>query len=358
MLEGLGLNPAAESVYRLMLMQPSWGVAEIARGLAMDQRTVRSALDDLADLSLMRPSTQMPGRTRPVGPELGLSTLLARKQAALSRQEQEVAEDRAAMAAWVAEFAPTHASPDDSEVEHLNGIDEVRERMELLAAEATREALSFMPDGAQSAASMAASRSLDERALSRGVRLRTLYLDSVRNDHASLRYAEWLTGLGGETRTVPSLPLRMLVVDETVAVLPADPDRPGPDAVVLHGRGIVSALVALFDQVWANAVPLEPTVRGSGEELTRQELELLRILAQGHTDEAVARKLGVSLRTVRRMMADVMARAEAKSRFQAGMRAVQMGWLKPPAAVGVPAQLASAQGARQPLEPAEPPARR
>lgn len=350
MLEGLGLKPAAESVYRMMLKQPSWGVAEIARGLGMDPAAVRGALDDLADLSLLRSSAHTPGRVRPVGPELGLSTLLARKQAALSRQEQEVAEGRAAMAAWVVEFAPTHASADDSDVEHLNGIDEVRDRVELLADEATREALSFMPDGAQSAASMAASRALDERALCRGVRLRTVYLDSVRNDHASLRYAQWMTELGGETRTTPSLPLRMLVVDETVAVIPADPDRPGPDAVVLHGRGVVSALVALFEQVWANAVPLAPTPRGCTDRLSRQEHELLRILALGHTDEAVARKLGVSLRTVRRMMAEIMARAQAKSRFQAGIRAVQMGWIEPPVGVAPP-------GARHPLDSAELPAR-
>lgn len=358
MLEGLGLKPAAESVYRMMLMQPSWGVAEIARGLAMDSAEVRGALDDLADLALLRPSAEMPGHLHPVGPELGLSTLLARKQAALSYQEQEVAEGRAAMASWIAEFAPRHASADDCEVEHLNSVDEVRDRVQLLAAAATREALSFMPGGAQSAASMAASRSLDEGALSRGVRLRTVYLDSVRNDHASLRYAQWLSALGGETRTAPSLPLRMLVVDETVAVIPVDPNRPGPEAVVLHGRGIVSALAALFEQVWVNAVPLEPTPRGSADRLSRQELELLRILAQGHTDEAVAHKLGVSLRTVRRMMADIMARAQAKSRFQAGIRVVQMGWIESQAEAGAPpGQRPSGIPAREPLDPLELPAR-
>ncbi|MEO3854275.1 LuxR C-terminal-related transcriptional regulator [Acrocarpospora sp. B8E8] len=55
--------------------------------------------------------------------------------------------------------------------------------------------------------------------------------------------------------------------------------------------------------------------------------ELLRMLLEGQTDERAARRLGLSLRTVRRSMSSLMTRLGARSRFQAGARAVQRGWL-------------------------------
>jgi DNA-binding CsgD family transcriptional regulator len=58
-----------------------------------------------------------------------------------------------------------------------------------------------------------------------------------------------------------------------------------------------------------------------------QERDLLRLLGQGLTDASAARQLGVSLRTVRRMMAELMARLDARSRFEAGIRAAERGWV-------------------------------
>ncbi|MET8630960.1 LuxR C-terminal-related transcriptional regulator, partial [Kitasatospora sp. NPDC004669] len=49
--------------------------------------------------------------------------------------------------------------------------------------------------------------------------------------------------------------------------------------------------------------------------------------ADGHTDDAIAKRLGVSPRTARRIATDLMERLNARSRFQAGVRATQAGWL-------------------------------
>ncbi|MBZ5735679.1 LuxR C-terminal-related transcriptional regulator [Nocardioides sp. TRM66260-LWL] len=54
---------------------------------------------------------------------------------------------------------------------------------------------------------------------------------------------------------------------------------------------------------------------------------ILEQLAVGAQDDQIARLLGVSLRTVRRRVADVMAELGAESRFQAGVEAVRRGWL-------------------------------
>ena len=52
---------------------------------------------------------------------------------------------------------------------------------------------------------------------------------------------------------------------------------------------------------------------------------LLDALASGSKDEAAARALGMSLRTYRRRVAELMAAVGATSRFQAGLRARELG---------------------------------
>lgn len=53
----------------------------------------------------------------------------------------------------------------------------------------------------------------------------------------------------------------------------------------------------------------------------------MRLLAEGHTDDAIGKRLGVSPRTARRIATDLMERLGARSRFEAGVRAVRQGWL-------------------------------
>jgi DNA-binding NarL/FixJ family response regulator len=92
--------------------------------------------------------------------------------------------------------------------------------------------------------------------------------------------------------------------------------------------GIVAALGELFDRVWDTALPLEDVpVADLATGITPTERELLRILSTGLTDEGAAKRLGVSLRTVKRRMEDLMRRLDAGSRFEAGFKAGRRGWL-------------------------------
>ena len=138
---------------------------------------------------------------------------------------------------------------------------------------------------------------------------------------------QWLAALGGETRTVPSLPMLMVVVDRETALVPLDPADGRAGALELRSPGAVAAMSALFEHVWSIGVPWGETPPRDARGLSTQEQELLRLLADGHTDEIASRRLGVSLRTVRRMASDMMARLGARSRFEAGVRAARHGWL-------------------------------
>ena len=63
-------------------------------------------------------------------------------------------------------------------------------------------------------------------------------------------------------------------------------------------------------------------------EATQEELDILELLAQGYTDEVVARRLGLARRTYRRRLRSVMDRLGARSRFQVGVLAVRRGWIR------------------------------
>ncbi|SDT78931.1 regulatory protein, luxR family [Streptomyces sp. TLI_053] len=329
MLELLGVDTTAEAVYREMLADPEGGVAELRERLDLPEADVRAALDRLADLTLLRASRERPGALWPVSPERGLELLLRRQEEDLARRQQELAVSKAAVARAVAEYATLRSATLVDGGERLVGLDAIQAKLETLTARLATECLAVMPGGAQSAASLAASRPLDEDALRRGVSLRTIYQDSVRNDPETFAYTQWMTGLGGRVRTAPVLPPRMLVFDGTTAVVPIDPENTRAGALCTEEPGIVASLVALFEQTWETAAPLggDPRPEDAGTGLSPGERELLRLLSTGLTDDAAAKRLGVSVRTVRRQMAALMERLEAASRFEAGLKAAQRGWL-------------------------------
>jgi DNA-binding CsgD family transcriptional regulator/sugar-specific transcriptional regulator TrmB len=322
----IGQDELCVVVYRMVISEPQWSVARISEELGVTEVRVRESLDLLAELSMLH----VPGdgvSPLPVHPEVGFSAYIHRREAEIRMQQLELAAVRAATAELAATYA-AHQASRSSGLERLQGVHEVRARLTEMSRRAKEELLAFMPGGALSQAALHASRPLDEQSLAAGVRLRTVYLESVRNDRPTTEYARWLSELGGEVRTAPSLPLRMLVVDRTSAVLPIDPENSQVGAAVIHSAGVVAALVALFDMVWERAVPLAESRQPSNAETpTPQEMALLDLLAQGHTDEVAARKLGLSLRTVRRMMASVSARLGARSRFEAGLLASRSGWI-------------------------------
>jgi DNA-binding CsgD family transcriptional regulator/sugar-specific transcriptional regulator TrmB len=318
-----------------MLEKPEIGVADLATTLGLAETEVRGALDRLADISFLRPSASDAINWRAVSPKVALTTLLAAQEAEIDFQLKKLQQSREAVALMLTDYANSRPVSNEVGFERITGLDAVRIRLEELALEAKQEVLAFAPGGPQRADILEASKPLDEQTLKRGVSMSTVYLESVRNSKPTMKYVEWLHGLGGEVRLTATLPLRMIIADRSTAVIPVDPEDNSHGAYVVTSPGAIAALLALFGQVWASAVQLSDQQEPAGsDELTSQERELVHLLGLGHTDEVVARKLGVSLRTVRRLMADIMGRVGARSRFQAGVRIAGRGWIKSDLPVG------------------------
>lgn len=268
-------------------------------------------------------------RWRATNPVVRLAEMVAGREQALRDHEREVEQLRVLATALVGEFEADRERRAVTVLEHLTDPPEIVARLEELYADEQRELRIFVTNR-QSPEALEAARESDLSLLRRGIRVRLLCLESLVNDRAHLDYLLWYTEQGAEIRLCPTLPLRMILQDERVAVVAAHGEDPSQGAVILRGHGILRALGALFERYWdvatpyAGAAPVRPQ---DDEALAPLQLEILRLMAAGAKDGAVARQLGVSVRTVRRVTAELAARLGVDSRFAFGVEAVRRGWL-------------------------------
>lgn len=61
--------------------------------------------------------------------------------------------------------------------------------------------------------------------------------------------------------------------------------------------------------------------------LTARELEVLALVAEGHSNKAIGLQLGISERTVKSHLTYIMAKLRTSDRTHAVVTAVRLGWL-------------------------------
>lgn len=328
-LGALGLDTICVQVYLMMHSAPDADAEQIAEGLGIEAAEVADALDELSDLTLLRPGLSSAQRLRPVSIERAIHTLIRQQSEQLKIQSSSLSMLQSAMKELL-ESRPTREDGfGHADVEALTGAEPIQSWIERLIFRATESVWSTVPGRPMPPEVLEAARPFDQEVAQRGVPGRSLYQNSVLADRRNLDYARWLGSLGPEVRSAAVVPVRMTIVDRSVAaILHKMPQLP-TEMFVVREPALVIPLVELFEASWAGAAPIDgPNLKQAGEkEPSQQELGLLRLLALGSTDEAAAKKLGVSVRTVRRIMAELMDQLEASSRFEAGHKATQRGWL-------------------------------
>lgn len=91
---------------------------------------------------------------------------------------------------------------------------------------------------------------------------------------------------------------------------------------------LVDGAYALFEAAWESATDLAAVLSPQRPLIDARTGSVLRALTSGVTDEAAARELGMSLRTYRRRVAELLVTLNAGSRFQAGVRASELGLIR------------------------------
>ncbi|MDG4810892.1 hypothetical protein O7634_29390 [Micromonospora sp. WMMD1120] len=162
-----------------------------------------------------------------------------------------------------------------------------------------------------------------QEAHQRGVDVRALVPSQI----ASTEVAVELTRggqFGYRTRELPDQSL--LIVDGQHAAL-GTPQRPGEPAhaLLVSVVSLVQVLRSMFGFTWSYGVPLTELLSMNDKLNEEPARSVLANLGAGTKDEVAARRLGISVRTYRRHVAEIMRGFEANSRFQAGVRAARLG---------------------------------
>jgi DNA-binding CsgD family transcriptional regulator len=159
------------------------------------------------------------------------------------------------------------------------------------------------------------------RAVASGRRSRAVY--PLRALHEAPETLQVRVEEGEEVRLIDDLPTRLLLIEGTHAIVPEPLGFADSPRLLVRQGALVAALTLLFELYWERGVPLHEM---SGANRTERTF-ILRQLRSGAKDEQIARTMGLSLRTVRRRISDLMIELGADTRFQAGAEAVRRGWL-------------------------------
>ncbi|BAW06235.1 hypothetical protein [Nocardia seriolae] len=170
--------------------------------------------------------------------------------------------------------------------------------------------------------------------LSAGKQVRLLYSPDyleIRDRSPLLRHS----ARGAQIRVTDNDFHNALIIDRRVAVLWSGAGADHPYAYLIREPALLRALHQFAVLSWQSGHGLGGLAAASHVEVdatARIELDataraVLNTLNLGLIDEAAARRLGMSLRTYRRHIADLTTRLEVRSRFQIGVRAAQLGLL-------------------------------
>lgn len=303
----IGLSPAGQAAYELLIEHPSATLDELSAQWCRSE-PLEILLSRLEDAGAATSIPGPPTRYRPVAPGVAFEALLNEYDERLDQARRYAGVLSAAYQARAA------TSDTNTVIEVVTGRRAVSRRL-LLVRRGARHRIDWLvkpPDPA--------GVGCDPELVARGLTCRAVYDRTAIELPGTLAAVEELIEAGQLARVLPDLPLSMCLADEKVAVVPLPP-RPGATeaAIIVHPSALLDALVALFEGLWQRALPLQgpPDAEPSAPDHQR----LITLLLSGFTDEAIARQLGTSHRTVQRRIAALMADLGAHTRFQVGVRA-------------------------------------
>jgi sugar-specific transcriptional regulator TrmB/DNA-binding CsgD family transcriptional regulator len=332
MLGAVGLSADEEMVYRTLVRRAAATTAELAAASGLPEPVTAQVLAILVERGLATLTGPAFGDAREpkrqhytaAPPAIALGPLITEHQESLRAAEL-------ALAALAEEHRAAAAGRSiDELIEVVTGVDAIRHRFLQVQQAAREEIRTFVttpfvavPPGENPA---------EDAAVDRGVRFRAVLERTVLAEPGAVEEAVSSLRQGVEVRVVESVPIKMVLADADLGLVPlrvtADAE---PGAVLLHRSGLLFALGALFEQVWRDAYPLRLTA-GAGiaerepEGVTELDRKILALLLSGLTDQAVAAQLEISRRSLQRRLRHLMDLAGAQSRMQLAGHASRHGW--------------------------------
>ena len=271
------------------------------------------AVSLLADLGLLREDAREGGWV-PVDP----AAVQAGVVAPMGRQVAELLEETARWADAFGALSQTfrRTPMGGSPVREIRGLLSINQFLEAAVDDAEHELLTAQPAGPRRAAVLEQAVDRDLRALERGVTMHTLYQHTARRSKATRDHVEHILEHGAKVRTLDEFFNRLIVVDRRLAVVPGG----SPDvAVAIHDPNLVRYLADVFDRYWERGRDYDEHRPGSDSGIAEEVRQLtVRMLTEGHSDPASAKRVGVSTRTYASYVAALKEEYGVETRFQLG----------------------------------------
>ncbi|RZT14846.1 regulatory LuxR family protein [Kribbella sp. VKM Ac-2569] len=325
MQEGSLLDAREEQTYRLLVGLSAARAAELAEVAELPQPEADEVLQRLQAKGLVTAQPADDPVFRPLPPDVAFGTTLLRRQESLEAARKTVSALSEEFRASVSRRDAHHL------VEVIVGAATLRERLRDLQNSAREEILWFCR--ANPLAMQGADNTEEYGALSRGVRYRAIYERALIETPGELDSIAEGVSWGEEARVVPTLPVRIAIVDRSTAICPLvrdDEQSIGEPSAAIISRGqLLDALLALFESYWELATPvrLQAEQKHDDEGLDDSERLLLSLLVGGVPDKSIANQLGISRRTVQRRLDRLMALAGVDTRTGLAFQAAKRDWL-------------------------------
>jgi sugar-specific transcriptional regulator TrmB len=254
-LVALGLTSYEAQAYAALTRRARATGAEVARLARLPRQRIYDVLDGLVERGFASVEPGRPARYAAIPPEEAVGSLLAHHRTQLDRLERDAAE---AVARLSAAFV---AGRDESDplgyIEVLREPAAIEKRFAELEAAAEREILAFTkpPYAVEPSENVAGLESLQRKVVVRSVYERSVYEDEQRAE-AVRRFVS----AGEEARVVDELPLKLVLIDERVALFTMDDPVAGRGALtimVVEHPGLAGLLKLAFESVWGRGEPFD-----------------------------------------------------------------------------------------------------
>jgi DNA-binding CsgD family transcriptional regulator/sugar-specific transcriptional regulator TrmB len=326
-LSAIGVDPLHERVYRYLVREGrSRAPGDVAVQLGLSMRVATSVLRKLESQALIIKVDSRPPGYVVSPPELALESLVARRgeelaQVRLLAKELQSTFHRAVESSSAYDLVEVIVGRDQLMRYYLHLVQGARVQFDTL----TKPPYVSGEDTTDNILHAEAA------GVRRGVRFRSVYESDALNEALTLDVAEQSIALGEEARAISGvLPMKLALFDQRIGFAPLKADDPNVGALVVHPSPLLEALVALFEGIWARAVPLH-SARDSATnwpaELDERARQVLLLMSAGLKDESIARAMGMSRRTVQKYVTTTMTILGARTRFQAALLARERGWV-------------------------------
>lgn len=316
------LDDTSADAYRQSVLLGSYVRSKIAETLDMSLDEATRIEETLLRLRLLHPMPGEPDVLVPISPDAAVADLLGPAESHIREMQQSVTDVRTRILALMPLYFEGRKRRNKTEgFDVISDVGVVQSMIDEWADHCT-EMLTAQPGGSRSANMMSRARPVTLALLRRGVRIRHLYQHTIRSDLMTAGYVREVSAEGAKVRTTDQLIDRMIIYNREIVFLPEQNiECRAPGAVVVREPTLVAFLCKVYDHLWDSGTVFESGADQHSSVTDNLKRSIIRLMSQGHKDEMVARRLGMSVRTCRRHISQIMEELESTSRFQAGVNA-------------------------------------